>query len=208
MLKTIITAILLILFTCAVQAEDKQKYSEADLAAYNKDLARIEQYLNSITTFASAFSQVSSDGQKDSGMFYLSRPGRLRWQYDAPNNSIIIAKGSLLTYYDGELKQVSHVALDDNLSSFLIKDHISLTSGVNVIEFRKDNGAISITFTQENKESEGQLTLKFSDNGGNLELASMEVLDAVGKKTIIELDGGAYGVPLDDSLFVLKKDKK
>ncbi len=56
--------------------------SEAD----RTDLARIEAYLNGLTTMQARFLQFSSDGCYAEGHIYVERPGRMRIEYDPPNH--------------------------------------------------------------------------------------------------------------------------
>jgi outer membrane lipoprotein-sorting protein len=184
-------------------AEDVAKTpTKAEIAIYKNDIKRIEDYLNSINTMVSTFAQEDSEGKKTDGTFYLSRPGKLRWQYNPPTPILIIAKGSLLTYYDSELNQVSHVGLEDSLSGFLTRKVISFEDDdVEIVSFNKSKGEMSITITQKNKEGEGQLTLAF--DAQKPELTRMEVVDAIGKTTLVSFSSNVYDKPLDNSLFVL-----
>jgi len=179
----------------------------SDLAIYQNDLRRIEEYLNNITTFVSTFTQEDSDGERADGIFYLWRPGRIRWQYYPPSPVLIIAKGSLLTYYDSELEQVSHIGLEDSLSGFLTKKVISFSDpNVEIVRFSKAKGKIKITISQRKKEEEGQLTLIF--RAKNIELKGMSILDAIGKTTTISFETIVYDRPLDKKLFILPKIRK
>src|SRR5688572_27578396 len=49
-----------------------------------EDIARVEQYLNAITTLEARFSQIVERGPPLTGTFYIKRPGKLRFQYDPP----------------------------------------------------------------------------------------------------------------------------
>lgn len=181
--------------------------TKEEVAVYQSDIKRIEDYLNGITTLVSTFSQEDSEGKKADGTFYLSRPGKLRWQYNPPTPILIIAKGSLLTYYDSELDQVSHVGLEDSLSGFLTRQVISFNDkDIEVVSFNKAKGMMSITITQKEKQGEGQLTLVF--DAKKPELARMEIVDAIGKTTVVSFDTIVYGKSLDKDLFVLPKFRK
>ncbi len=122
------------------------KVIAADIPAVNsQDIQKIEQYLNNITTLTAPFEQEDSTGGKASGIFYLARPGRLRWDYEPPTPILIVAKGSLVAYYDKELDEVSHVSLDDTLAGFLTRKNISFgDDGVKIAGFEKKNGEILI----------------------------------------------------------------
>jgi outer membrane lipoprotein-sorting protein len=178
-----------------------------DLSIYKNDLVKIENYLNSIKTAVAPFTQISDEDGKAEGTFYLSRPGKLRWEYNPPTPILIIAKGSLLSYYDSELNQVSHISLDENLSGFLTRENISFNSkDITILDFVKENGNIAITISQTDKQDEGKLTLKFSEN--NITLLGMSITDAIGKNTDIAFDTIIYDKPLDKKLFILPRVKK
>lgn len=191
--------------TSVAQMGDTDMVQRKKVEVYQADMKRVEVYLNALKSFAASFKQTADDGEKSGGMFYLLRPGKLRWEYDPPTPIIIIAKGSLLTYYDTELEQVSHVGLDDTLAGFLTRETISFTEGIRILKFNKADGQINITIAQKDKESEGELTMVFSDKP--VELQSIAILDAVGKKTLIEFEGSVRDVPLGEELFVLPKPK-
>lgn len=178
-----------------------------DFSIYKDDLLKIENYLNSIKTAVAPFTQTSSEDGQSEGTFYLSRPGKLRWEYNPPTPILIIAKGSLLSYYDSELNQVSHISLDENLSGFLTRENISFNSeDIAILNFVKENGKVEITIAQANKEDEGQLTLKFSEN--DTTLLGMSVADAIGKSTDITFNTIVYDKTLDKKLFVLPRVQK
>ncbi len=201
------TRILLILLAVFVwfDAEANQASSK-DVAIYKRDMKRIEKYLNSISTFIAVFEQKTADNEISEGTFYLSRPGKLRWDYDAPTPITIVAKGSLLSYYDRELDQISHISLDDNLAGFLIQKNISFDSGVEVLKFVKKNGRIMVTIAQKNKEDEGQLTMVFSDQ--RIELKELGILDAIGKQTIVSFNSPIYGKKINSKIFSMQTIRK
>jgi outer membrane lipoprotein-sorting protein len=176
-------------------------------AGQKEDLGRIEAYLNGITNFIAPFTQTDSAGEETHGTFYLSRPGKLRWEYAPPYPILIIAKGSLLTYYDKELDEVSHVSLEDNLSGFLTRQNISFDDpGIEIVDLKKTDGNIYITITQKNKKEDGVLTLVFADK--KIELKKMEMLDSIGKKTLVSFDTIVYDKPIDKSMFTLSKSQR
>src|SRR5581483_11319994 len=58
------------------------------------DMQRIEQYLNGIHTLSGRFQQFSQDGGTAGGAVYVSRPGRMRFEYDKPTPILIVADGT------------------------------------------------------------------------------------------------------------------
>jgi len=59
---------------------------EAQLTDADKvDIARIEGYLNGLTTVKASFQQFTKNEGLAFGRIYLRRPGRLRVEYDPPS---------------------------------------------------------------------------------------------------------------------------
>ena len=76
-----------------------------------RTVSQAERYLNDIKTLQARFIQESSNGGVAQGRIYLSRPGKLRFEYDPPTPILIVSSGLVVTYYDRELEQVSEVLL-------------------------------------------------------------------------------------------------
>ena len=62
----------------------------ARLTAQDKvDLKRVEDYLERLSTLKSRFLQTSSNGSVASGKLFISRPGKLRFEYDPPSSILM-----------------------------------------------------------------------------------------------------------------------
>lgn len=72
---------------------------------------QLQDKLADLQTLQGNFSQRVYDGhellQEGSGRFVLERPARLRWETDAPDESLLIADGQTLWYYNPFIEQVS-----------------------------------------------------------------------------------------------------
>ncbi|MFV9875508.1 MAG: outer membrane lipoprotein carrier protein LolA [Rickettsiales endosymbiont of Dermacentor nuttalli] len=174
----------------------------------NEILKRAEIYLNSLTTLVADFNQVSPNGQISNGKFFLSRPGKLRIQYNAPVPIIMTINGSLISYYDYELDQLNHSSTaHDNLASFLIRKNISFfSSDIKVKMIDRSNGLIQIKLAKANKSQDGDLTLIFNDYPFTLK--KIEITDAEFNKTSVSLSNTNFGTKLDNRLFTLTKREK
>jgi len=60
----------------------------------------VEKYFNSIRTLQARFVQSNPNGGVVQGTLYLRRPGRMRFEYDAPSQLKIVADGSQVTMWD------------------------------------------------------------------------------------------------------------
>ena len=48
-----------------------------------RDMARISAYLNATTTVEGGFVQIAPNGETSDGKFFISRPGKIRFEYTA-----------------------------------------------------------------------------------------------------------------------------
>ena len=63
-------------------------------------LNTLSRYLTDIGTVETTFTQINSDGSPSTGKLFIQRPGRMRFEYDPPNNALVIAGGGQLAVYD------------------------------------------------------------------------------------------------------------
>ncbi|HET8729287.1 MAG TPA: outer membrane lipoprotein carrier protein LolA, partial [Alphaproteobacteria bacterium] len=162
-------------------------------------LTRVEDYLNGISTMMARFTQTSEAGGVAEGDFYLSRPGRMRIEYD-DQPYLYIADGTWLTYYDKELGQRSDVLLGSTLADFVTRRNIELSGEVTVTGLRRNEQSIEIDLVQTDDPGQGSLTLVFDRQP--LQLRRWVVLDAQGTRTMVALHDIATDVQLSGDLFV------
>ena len=67
-------------------------------------LNKISDYINGLTTLQADFEQINSDGSIDRGKLYIRRPGRMRLEYTAPNNALVIAGAGSVAIFDDKSK--------------------------------------------------------------------------------------------------------
>src|SRR5690606_33305974 len=64
--------------------------AQAQLTAEQRALVeRAAAYLQGLTSARGRFVETGPNGQTRSGAFYLQRPGRMRFEYDAPSNLLV-----------------------------------------------------------------------------------------------------------------------
>jgi outer membrane lipoprotein-sorting protein len=167
------------------------------------ELARIEAYLNGIRTVQSGFLQHSSNGQRAEGQLYLSRPGKLRVEYQPPVPVLVVADGTFLIYYDRNLEQVSYIPLASTPASVLLDKHISLFDGaLTVTGFERGDDRTLVSLVRTDNPGEGSITLVFSENP--LALQQWSVTDAQDIATVVSLVDPRFDVELDRRLFVFQ----
>ena len=90
------------------------------------DINKIENYLNSITTFKSNFLQTASTGERSCGVLFLDRPGKMRVQYDEPSPILLVSDGAYVIYVEKNLEQISHLPISQTPLRALIEKDVNL----------------------------------------------------------------------------------
>jgi len=170
----------------------------ADRAA---DIRKAEDYFRTLGTVKSRFIQTAPDGKQTRGNFYLSRPGKLRFEYDPPLKDFVVADGLFIYFYDGQLKQQSNAPISQTLADFLLRKTIKLSGELKVSKISRDGGLLQMTLVQAAEPNAGELTLGFSETP-KFELKKWRVKDSTGNITEIELFNIESGMKLPSSLFV------
>jgi len=193
-MKKILIALLFVLAALPVHA---QSFSAGEQEVM---IQNIETYLNGITTLQSDFSQQNQDGTTDSGKFYLWRPGRLRFQYDAPKSDYIVADGLMVHYWDNGVKNASDAPIGSTLADFLLRKKIKLTGDLRVTGLtRPKENYVLLTLVQADNPEAGDLRMLFTEQP--LQLQKWRVTDGTGAVTETTLSDIKPNVKLDPRLF-------
>ncbi len=169
-------------------------------ASERADVARIQEYLNAIRTVRARFTQTSSNGQVAEGELYISRPGRLRIEYDPPVPVLIVSDGTWLIYFDRELQQVSHLPLGSTPADILTKADIALSGDdLTITGFEAKAGLLRVSLVRTKDPLSGRVTLVFNENP--VILRQWTIVDAQGVETHVSLDATRFDVPLNPNLF-------
>ena len=179
----------------ATAAVSAAQLTAADL----EQVARVEAYLNGISSLSARFQQFSSDGELALGSIYVRRPGRMRVEYDPPVPVVLVADGILVSYYDHELDQLNQLPLSASPAWFLLRDPIDLAKDVTVTAVRQGPGVLRVTMHQTDEPEAGAVTLVFSDQP--LELRQWTLIDAQGREVRIGLHDVKMGGELANKLF-------
>jgi outer membrane lipoprotein-sorting protein len=175
-----------------------QPLSAADQAMVDRAAA----YLQGLTEAKGRFVQTDARGSVTQGEIYLKRPGKARFDYQAPSGLLVVSDGALVSIADSRLKTFDAYPLKATPLSLFLARQIRLDKNVVISRVSRMNDGFSITARDGKKEAEGQITLTFSDNP--LALVGWTVTDAQGASTRIRLTSLAKTSGLAPSLFVLK----
>lgn len=163
-------------------------------------IAAVEDYLNNITTLETRFAQIAPNGRLASGLLQLSRPGRLKMDYDPPSKILLIAPGDWrLIFYDGSIQQVNTIPIGQTPLGVLLDENIRLEADIEVREVKEHAGELALTLLREGRADQGSVTLIFAQSP--LSLRRWTIIDAQGLATTVILERPSFGVAFNDDLF-------
>ncbi len=169
-------------------------------------LKKVETYINSLQKISGKFTQNSSNGAKDSGKFYINKPGKMRLQYESP--ILLVADGTSIVYEDKKLNQISYISMNSNPASIVLNGNITFTGknpSVKVKTIEEREATTEITLTTKNEKQSGVITLIFENKP--LSFYGWRVCDAQGITTEVRLSDIKPETYFDPSLFKITRNK-
>lgn len=162
-------------------------------------VAEVEKYFNAIRTLKARFVQSNPNGTVVQGTLYIRRPGRMRFEYDAPSQLKIVADGYQVTMWDIATKDFGQWPIGWTAASFLVKEPLSLTGDLQVDKIDRTDDMIQLTMSQARKPQEGKVIVRLGENP--MVLRGWTIIDSRGNHVNVSLVDVQSGLQLADSLF-------
>lgn len=163
-------------------------------------LGSISSYLNAMTTAKGDFTQINGDGTISTGTIYIKRPGRVRFEYNAPDTGLVIAGSNTVVIYDKKSNQApeTYPLARTPLSIILARD-VNLSQAKMVTGHSYDGTATTVTAQDPENPQYGNIQMKFT--GPNPELRQWIINDGNGGQTTVILGQLTKGGNLANKLF-------
>ncbi len=145
---------------------------------------RVSLYLSTIQTLVGNFVQVGPDGRKTEGKFYISKPGRVRFEYDPPSPIEVVADGSSVVVHDRRLDTKDLYPLSQTPLRFLLADRIDLWNDTHVASVGADDKYVTVTI-EERQLIIGTSKLMMMFNAKDFQLLQWTVTDPQGYETTV-----------------------
>lgn len=158
-------------------------------------------YLNGMTTLKGGFIQVSPSGAVDEGMFYISKPGKMRFEYNPPAPTLIVSDGETLAVANKRLNTVDSYSLSDTPLGLLLDRSVDIRHDPRLFSVAHRDGTLVVGLKTFANRPRANITLVFSEPG--YELRQWVVIDDQGLSTTVAVRNVVPGAVLPPSLFVL-----
>jgi outer membrane lipoprotein-sorting protein len=162
-------------------------------------LFHINNYFNSFRTMQGDFIQFGPHGEQSEGVFYISRPGKIRFHYKPPVKLDVIADGRNVAVRDNRTMTQDYYPLGKTPLRYLLATSTNLTSDKLISEVRQEPDLIALVIVENSTFVKGKLTLIFDRE--SYALKQWIVTDAQGLNTSVAIYNVAVGKATDPKLF-------
>ena len=175
-------------------------FSVSTALADQLPLNDISQYLNDMKTAEAKFTQLNDDGTISEGKLYIQRPGKMRFEYDPPNEAVVMATNNTVIVFDPKSnQQAEKYPLRRTPLSIILARRVDLGQARMVVDHSYDGTATTVTAQDPENPEYGNIQLNFT--GNPVELRQWIVNDANGGQTTVILGDLKTGGRLPSSLF-------
>jgi outer membrane lipoprotein carrier protein len=170
-------------------------------------LIRVQNHYRDTNSFHAKFTEevTSPGGMKKTrtGTVYYLKPGRMRWEFAAPDTETIVSDGIIVYSYEPDLNQVIETPVKQ-----ILKSPSATTFLLGFGDLRRDFKASSpspapadglIHLTLVPKEGGNQAEVGLDQRA--LNLVTLQLTDPVGDKTLFQFTNWTNNPALADSLF-------
>lgn len=168
-------------------------------ASQQEALWNITAYFNRFKTMEGDFIQFGPRGEQSEGVFFISRPGKIRFQYKPPVKLDVISDGKNVSILNTRTMTQDFYPLGKTPLRYLLADNIDLLENGLVDEVREESDLIAVVIVEKSKLVSGKLTLVFDRS--SYDLKQWIVTDAQGLNTSVAVYNVTTGKRSNPDLF-------
>ncbi|MGB0798312.1 MAG: LolA family protein [Planktomarina sp.] len=177
------------------------------VAAQKLSLNEISSYLNDLKTAEGAFTQINGDGSITTGNLFIKRPGRIRFEYDPPEKSLVLAGGGQVAVFDAKSDEgATRFPLNQTPLNIILERNVDLGRRNMVVGHVSDGTRTTVTAQDPDRPEYGFIQLVFT--GNPVELRQWIVDDNSGSQTTVILRDWKQGHRIRDRLFNIQAEMR
>ncbi len=171
--------------------------------AQQVSLSEISAYLNDLQTAQGEFTQINGDGTISTGTIYIKRPGRIRFEYNPPERSLVIAGGGSVAIFDPRSNTgPDQYPLAQTPLSIILARNVDLSRARMVTGHTSDGTTTTVTAQDPDHPEYGNIQLVFTANP--VELRQWIVTDEAAGQTTVILGDLTKGGQIGDNQFNIR----
>jgi len=163
-------------------------------------LDEISRYFNGFTTASGEFTQINPDGTLATGRIFIRRPGRVRFEYDPPEESLVMAGGGQVAIFDGRSNQgPTQYPLSRTPLNLILERNVDFSNRSMIVGHTDDGTTTTVVAQDPENPQYGSIRLVFSARP--TELRQWVIRDDTGAETTVILGNMRFGGDLSAGLF-------
>ena len=175
------------------------------VAAEKISLNEISSYFNAMTTAQAQFSQITDTGETSTGRLFIRRPGRIRFEYDPPEATLVVVGGGQVAVFDPKSRdEPLRFPLRHSPLNLVLEREVDLAQRDMVVAHFEVESQTAVTLQDPENPDYGFIQLIFNDNP--VQLHQWVVQDNSGGRTHIVLDSLTQGGKLSNVLFNIQHE--
>jgi len=180
-------------------------FATASYAESNED-DHLTRFLDNMQTLQANFKQTLIDDQgveleSSSGVVFLKRPDKFRWDYKHPYQQTIVTNGEVLWFYDEDLEQVTIREVSSSVESTpvaILGSYEDINKQFIIIDMENIEGFDWVELTPRDIDSQyNSIRLGFDKE----KLGMMVMFDNLGQVTRIDFTEEVINKKLDNGTF-------
>ena len=165
---------------------------------------KIADHFSAVKSMTGEFVQFGPRGEQTGGKFFIERPGKIRFNYDAPSGFKVISDGSSVVIDNAKMKTYDLYPLSKTPLKLLLDERIDL-SGSKVKSVKEESDITTIQLVDKSVFGNARLTMMFDPK--SYELRQWTITDAQGKDTTVMIFNVKQGVSFDKKMFKIDYKK-
>ena len=177
------------------------------LSSFNSDtkINEISKFLSGITSLSAEFIQVDSNGNSETGMIFMQKPGKLRVEYTQPNPNLIISDNRKLVHINKKIPYINVYKMSDLPIKMLVSKKF-LINDYKIIDYQNQNKIVEIELKEKESQKLESIRLIFEEKPLNLK--KWIIKDGTGTQTVIFLKNLSMNNKLNQKLFRIEDPTK
>ena len=177
---------------------------EPGLAAPPAIAQQIADHFSSVRSMTGEFVQFGPRGEQTGGTFALKRPGKIRFDYEAPAAYRVVSDGSHVLLNNEKLKTYETYPLSKTPLKLLLDDRIDL-SKASIDDVKADEDIATVKMSDKSVFGNARITMVFDT--ATSELRQWTITDQQGKDTTVMIFNVKQDVPLQEAAFAIDYNK-
>lgn len=162
-------------------------------------VGQISKFINGFKALQGEFTQTGPKGTVSRGIFYLQKPGKMRFEYASPNPFVIVSDGNWVTIKNRSKDKADQYPLSQTPLRLVLSDKVNIAKEAKILSVEDTDSSITVTLEDRKNIVPGQLILVYDKSSNALQ--QWVVVDGKGRRTTVALQNMVPGVDPDPELF-------